>query len=214
MKKIIIFDCDGVIIDSLEIFMSAFVSACVKSGYKQISSREAFLNLFDGNLYDGMIMVGISKNDIPTILDNLKINFLRYQEEISLFQGIKDMLTQLANENIIYIVTSNISSIVENLLISKGINTFEKVIGAEKETSKVKKIQRIKAKHPNYSYFYVGDTKGDMVEGRLAGAQTIAVLWGWHDINKLKEAIPDFIVNTPQDLTNTIKNYNQIYSIT
>lgn len=207
MKKIIIFDCDGVIIDSLETFMSGFISACKKLGYDQVSTKKSFLKLFDGNLYEGMKNADINRNDIPKILENLKTNLMQTQGEVKLFRGIKHTLIQLAELNKIYIITSNISSVVRNFLSSHGVKTFEEVIGAEKETSKVKKIESIKKKYPNHVYFYVGDTKGDMVEGRLADAQTIAVLWGWHDKNKLKEGNPSFTAKNPQELIKIIKNY-------
>ena len=48
--------------------------------------------------------------------------------------------------------------------------------------------------------FYVGDTKGDMIEGRQAGAVTLAVTWGWHSAEKLTEGTPDNMVLTPVEL--------------
>ena len=48
--------------------------------------------------------------------------------------------------------------------------------------------------------YYVGDTKGDMIEGKKAGALTVAVTWGWHTREKLADASPDHMVHTPAEL--------------
>ena len=52
MENILIFDYDGVIVDSLDIFMKDLISACKKNGFNQISTKDIFLNLFDGNMYE------------------------------------------------------------------------------------------------------------------------------------------------------------------
>ena len=52
--------------------------------------------------------------------------------------------------------------------------------------------------------FYVGDTKGDMIEGKQAGAVTVAVTWGWHSTEKLTEGSPDYMVHTPTELKNLL----------
>jgi phosphoglycolate phosphatase-like HAD superfamily hydrolase len=48
--------------------------------------------------------------------------------------------------------------------------------------------------------WFVGDTVGDMVEGRAAGVGTIAVAWGWHAAAQLAGAAPDHLVAVPADL--------------
>jgi len=55
--------------------------------------------------------------------------------------------------------------------------------------------------------WYVGDTVGDIVEGKAAGVRTIAagvrtiaVGWGWHDAERLLGASPDYLAQTPADL--------------
>ena len=75
------------------------------------------------------------------------------------------------------------------------------VLGAEKERSKAIKIGDTMARHINQPAYYVGDTSGDIIEGKRAGAMTVAVTWGWHDVEKLEEASPDFIVSSPAELT-------------
>jgi phosphoglycolate phosphatase len=48
--------------------------------------------------------------------------------------------------------------------------------------------------------WFVGDTVGDMLEGRAAGVGTIAVGWGWHTVAQLAGAAPDHLVGEPADL--------------
>ncbi len=50
----------------------------------------------------------------------------------------------------------------------------------------------------------VGDTKIDVEEGKNAGCWTVAVLTGTQKLEFLKEAHPDFIVNSVQDLPRVI----------
>ncbi len=195
------------IADSLEIFMKKVITACKKHGSSQITTKEDFLNLFDDNLYASLIERGISKETIPKLIEDFQIG-LEEQRKIKLFNGIKEMLIKLAKNNKVIIITSNVTKVVEESLKLKNIDCFEEVIGADKETSKVKKIEAVKFKYKNNEYFYIGDTKGDIIEGRKAGIKTIAVTWGWHGEKKLKEEKPDFIVHSPQELLELFKNLN------
>jgi len=56
------------------------------------------------------------------------------------------------------------------------------------------------ARYPGLSAYYIGDTRGDMIEGRKAGAITVAALWGWHAVKKLEEGAPDHFVRSPEAL--------------
>lgn len=46
----------------------------------------------------------------------------------------------------------------------------------------------------------VGDSIGDFSQGRQAGVRTIAVTWGFHPEGLLRDALPDYIVRSPQEL--------------
>ncbi|HAF17094.1 MAG TPA: haloacid dehalogenase, partial [Peptococcaceae bacterium] len=84
---------------------------------------------------------------------------------------------------------------------NNGITEFEDIVGAEKEKSKVKKIRRAMKSYPSDISYYIGDTAGDMIEAREAGAKTIAVSWGYQSAERLKKADPDYLVNSPEELT-------------
>jgi phosphoglycolate phosphatase len=205
MEKIIIFDYDGVIVDSLDVYEKAVVSAFNKNGFNQINSRESFLALFDGNFFESAVKIGIPPEKMPAIIKELEPKLLSLQNDLKLFDGIREVLAELSKNTKIYIATSNLTNVVKTYLESQNITSFEEIIGADRETSKVKKIENIKAKYPDSEIFYVGDTKGDMIEGKLAGAKTIAVAWGWHDIGRLQEGKPDYIAKKPSDLLPIVK---------
>lgn len=200
MEKIIIFDYDGVIVDSLDAYEDAVLAVFKKHGITQINSRETFLDLFEDNFFASAKKLGVSSEKMPEIVKELEPELISLQSNLRLFDGMREMLGKLAGKCRLYIVTSNLSSVVEAYLKSQNISGFEEIIGAEKETSKAKKIEAIKAKYPKCEIFYVGDTKGDMIEGKKAGAKTIGVAWGWHGADRLKEGEPDYIAEKPGEL--------------
>src|SRR4030042_5380913 len=209
MEKVIIFDYDGVIVDSLDSYEEAVIATFQKNGCNQINSRESFLELFDNNFFESAIKVGIPREKIPAILKELEMNLQPLQTKLKLFDGIREVLAQLEKKCKIYIMTSNLTDIVKTHLKLQNITAFEDIIGADKEVSKIKKLEKIKLKYPNSEFFYVGDTKGDMIEGELAGAKTIAVTWGWHDAGRLKEGNPDYMVSKPSEILKILKIYGQ-----
>ena len=192
------------IVDSFEIFMKNFTAACKFNNIKISINKKLFLNLFEHNFYESLLKF-TSKEKIPKVIEYLQEASLKSQNNLKVFKGTNKMLKELAKDNKLIIITSNTTKAVKEFLNIKNLNYFEEVIGADKETSKVKKIIYIKSIFKNYQYFYVGDTKGDIIEGKKAGIRTIAVTWGWHNIDKLKEQNLDYIVNSPQELINIFK---------
>lgn len=205
MKKVIIFDFDGVIVDSLDVYEKAVISVFQKNGFSQINSRKSFLALFDGNFFEGLIRIGgVSSEKIPALIKELNPKLQSLQGELKLFNGIREVLLELSSKCKIYIATSNFTDVVKSYLRSQRMENFESIVGGDQEKSKVKKIENIAAKHPGKEIFYVGDTKGDMIEGKRAGAKTIAVTWGWHDTKRLKEGNLDYIASKPSEILSII----------
>lgn len=188
------------IVGFLDAYEKAVASVFKKHGIDKIDSRRSFLSLFDGNFFESAAKVGIPPEKMPEIVKELEPQLQSLQSGLKIFDGMRETLAELSQKCKIFVVTSNLSSVVEAYFQPRGITGFEEIVGAEKETSKVKKIENIKAKYPDREVFYVGDTKGDMIEGRQAGAKTIAVAWGWHDVDRLKEGKPDYVVNKPSEL--------------
>jgi len=197
--RLIMFDYDGVIVDSLAVFVENFGAACRAHGLDLGSPRD-LVGLFDSNVYESMAARGLSAGTIDKILQDYEVRQNACLEDLALFAGMAVVLNRIARHHKVVIITSNLSVPTARILARAGIRGIEAVIGADQEKSKIKKIVRTKSRYPDLPAFYVGDTKGDMLEGRQAGARTVAVAWGWHDVAKLQEGVPDYLVYTPVEL--------------
>ena len=195
------FDYDGVIVDSFEIFTSTFMEACRAGGYDGFENTASLMDLLNGNFYEAMSQRGLSARQIDAIVAHaFQLEVQRHASEVKLFRGMRDLLLRLSQRHLLTVITSNFSSIVQCFLEKERLFCFADVLGGETEKSKVKKIEKTMARYPDLPAFYVGDTSGDMVEGKKAGAATVAVTWGWHGAEKIRCAAPDFTVHTPAEL--------------
>jgi phosphoglycolate phosphatase len=200
MNALVMFDYDGVIVDSFELFSACFMKACHQNKFYKLNSREKVLALFETNIFEAMLDFGLDENSINRILETFKSDIDAYQNDLRMFDGMPDTLKKISENNKIVIITSNVTGAAKRVLQNNGVSCFEDVLGAEKEKSKVKKIRQTMARYPGLPAYYIGDTKGDMIEGRKAGAITVAALWGWHAVKKLEEGSPDHLVPSPKAL--------------
>ncbi len=200
MVRILLFDYDGVLIDSLDIFMNHFIAACQNKGFTQIKDKSSFLGLFNKNLYESMLEAGMDLEDILHVINQVRDGLLKDQHKLRLFPGIKNTISRLAEDNELFVVTSNESNVVDAFLQSQKVSEFVGIYGSDKGGSKVDKILRIKPHFPDGDFYYIGDTIGDIDEGRKADVSTIAVAWGWHDASLLAAKKPDYLINSPEDL--------------
>lgn len=201
MKNLVMFDYDGVIVDSFDIFTSSFMEACSKSSYCHIESKASLMELFNGNLFEGMKTLGMDSRKIDHTLKIFQEIISEHLDTVTLFSGMAEAIKTISFNNHIFVITSNVSPVVIQVLSRNGVDFVEDVLGAEKERSKTNKIKKTMARYANRPAYYIGDTIGDIIEGKKAGALTVAVTWGWHETENLEKASPDFMVSSPVELT-------------
>lgn len=202
---IIIFDYDGVIADSLDYVISLYNDLSSKYGLPKLKNQEEFTELFDGNFFEGLKENGIDLKVSQELLPEMADQMAQNADKTPVFKGVKKVLEELSQNYKLMIITSNLSRVIESALEKNDIKVIEEVVGADKEKSKVRKIKRIEKKYPESKIYYVGDTTGDIYEGREAGVTTVAVSWGFHSGKKMNSSRPDYLVNKPEELLDIFK---------
>ncbi len=210
MKKLVIFDFDGVIIDSFDAWYKINVSAFKESLGKTFTKRQ-YRDCYMDELVKGFRKFSGSEKNYQKLKNFKKAHkeefFLKYFSKVKLFPFTKLLIAKLKKLNVkLVIVTSSTNPIgVINLLKRFKLNKIFTVVSSSEGESKVIHLKRILAKFkrkPKDAYF-ITDTCNDIKWGKEVGLKTIAVLWGYHNKQTLNKAKPDFIV----------KNYKEIYEI-
>lgn len=198
------FDYDGVIVDSLEVFHTALAAVCAAHGCPALADRETFLRLFDTNMVEGLRAAGLPTADLVPVLTELGARLTAGAGGYSLFPGMAEALRRLTDAGPVYVITSNLTAVVAAFLRQQRIRGITDILGSDKEPSKQRKIRQIVSKHPDATHFYVGDTLGDMLEARAAGVRPVAVTWGWHTPERLAVGHPALLATSPQVLVSRL----------
>lgn len=203
--SLVMFDYDGVIADSLDAHVKSFLAAFRDNGCTKVNTAQDVLDLYEDNVYRSMAALDLSEEEIDRILESYKVKQEFLLDQIQLFPQIRELFSDLVTAgHRVYIITSNMAEAVSGVLSKREISGVEKVIGLETAKSKIKKIHMAMGWHPELKAYYVGDTKGDIYEGRQAGAATVGVAWGWHGPDKLLESRPDHLIYAPGELIQLI----------
>ncbi|MFA5180940.1 MAG: HAD family hydrolase [Syntrophales bacterium] len=203
-KKLFLLDFDGVLVDSLDVYHRA-VSWCLeKIGTPIIKTQEEYVALFEDNFYAAMAKKGVDLDAFSGALREYASD-VDYYEDVKPFSAVLPVLEELCGNNILAIISSNSSQAIRKILARFRYNgCFQDILGSEFHLSKKTKIDHAVATYgiSRENTYYVGDTSGDVREGKAAGVKTIAVTWGWHSRELLAAAQPDFLIDNPEELKN------------
>lgn len=201
MDSLFLFDFDGVLADSLDLYADAVARCLERIGTPIVKGKEDYLDLFDGNFYESMAARGVDlaafAQAAKEILPMIDYNAMKP------FSGLIPVLAALQKDHILAVVSSNGSGTIRKMLARFGFDPyFREVFGFEFLFSKKEKIGHALEKFGilREKAFYIGDTAGDILEARSAGIRSVAVTWGWHDRERLLAVRPDFLIDTPGGL--------------
>lgn len=207
MKKLVIFDLDGTLLNSIEDLGHATNYALEKCGYPShpISA------------YTGMVGNGVKKlieRALPSGLDTdeeverLRVFFKEYYEShctdhTAPYPGIPRLLAELRARDIKVAVASNkYQAAVERLVDFYFHDIDWAAVEGQKEGIPVKPDPSIvfeilsKSPTPKAEVLYVGDSGVDMETARRACVDSVGVTWGFRPMTELKAYHADHIVNT------------------
>jgi phosphoglycolate phosphatase len=201
MKSLFLFDFDGVLADSLDLYADAVARCLERIGTPIVKGKEDYLSLFDGNFYESMAARGV---DLVAFAQAAKeiLPAINY-DAMRPFSGLIPILAALQKDHTLAVVSSNGSKTIRKMLVRFGFDPyFREIFGFDFLFSKKEKIDHALEKYGilREKAFYIGDTAGDILEARAAGIRSVAVTWGWHDRERLLAVHPDFLIDTPEGL--------------
>ena len=194
--KLIMFDFDGVIADSLEDQSRAFVDTLRSHGLDELATRSTFLDFTETNWFEALAQADVPESVVAAIEDAFAT-----APSPDLFPEMAEVIGRLGAAHPVVVITSSRTADVEAILDENGVSGVAEVIGGDVEPSKTRKIRSARERYgESLPAWYVCDTVGDVHEARDAGAVTVGVAWGWHGEERLLRAEPDQMARRPADL--------------
>lgn len=201
-KPVILFDFDGVILDSYSVAFSFNQSRC------DHYDHDSYRALFRGNVND------MARNShTPECKRNDEGYFEAYgphMEGAIFFEGAEEFIRRLAKSYRLIIISSCTTDLITRSLAKHGVEKeFVEILGNDVAESKVEKIKDVFKGYellPEKTIF-ITDTVGDVREAREAGVAAIAVTWGYHSVEWLREANPLHLVHSIAELESAIDDF-------
>ena len=203
-NKIILFDFDGVIVDSFDIAFE--VQKIVHPGL----TKDDYRGFFNGNVNDWTDGFSLERDEAEKINQEFWRLYIPRMNQVKVVAGIKDIIVELDKIYNLIIVSSCMTSSIRELMKRYDmVSHFDEIMGNDVHTSKIEKIRMVFEKHnvePDNCVF-VTDTLGDIKEATFTEVKSIGVAWGFQDKENLLKGDPFRIAEKPEELISIISEY-------
>ncbi len=211
--KLIIFDLDGTVLDTLEDLADSVNYALRYHNQPERSIKE--IRDFVGNGIRRLIDLSVPENCEKDISDSVFELFKAYYKEHSCdktkpYEGIIPFLTLLKSKGLQTAVVSNKADFAVKSLVEKYFGGLFTYSAGEKEG--VPRKPAPDAVFNVIDYFgvapedtvYIGDSEVDIETARNAGIDSVIVTWGFRDADMLVQSGAKKMVSDIQGLKNEI----------
>lgn len=216
MYKLVIFDLDGTLLDTMQDLANAVNHALSACGIRTIDVDECRKLVGHGvkNLLRGSLPAEHRTEETLTRME--KEFFPYYTEHMSDFtrpyEGIPEVLQKLSEKGISLAVASNKFQKGTEELVSKffGEINFVKVLGQrdgypiKPDAGVVFEAMKSAPDIAKDDVLYCGDSDVDMQTGNNAGVRTLGVTWGFRTREQLEANNPWKIIDTVPEIVSSV----------
>ena len=218
IKKLVLFDYDGTIVDSAKMIVKGAIEAFRMCGLPDPDPNKVRENIGKplATALDAYAPKGYEVN--PEMISNAYRKWYAEQGRLGLqdeplFPGMFKLINDLKINKEFHIgVATNKSRIALNNGLKKHnlINIFDITLTMDEAKAKPDPDMAIQAMSmlniEKKSTIIVGDTINDIGLGVNAGINSIGVAWGYNSIEMLRNEGADFIIKDSEELFDTIIN--------
>lgn len=217
MKKLVIFDLDGTLLNTIEDLAHAANHALTECGFPthDVASYPFFVGNGVGRLLERVLPM--DHRDAATIA-RVRSVFQEYYDRhlydyTHPYSGIEDLLDDLASRGVKFAVASNKYQAATSALIAhffprlpfEAVHGMRPDIPAKPDPSIVFGVLR-DVPTPKADVIYVGDSGVDMETARRACVESVGVTWGFRPVGELRQFLAEHIITEPYQLLSLINN--------
>ena len=213
MKKTVIFDLDGTLLNTLDDLADSTNYALSKFGYptRTIDEVRQFVGNGVAKLIERAIPEGKNNPNFEKCLAIFKENYAQNMyNKTAPYNGIIEMLSNLKSRGIKIAVVSNKFDLAVKELCKKYFEGFIDFAAGENEAQGIKKKPAPDTVISVLNKFnfapedavYVGDSDVDIMTAKNSKMPCISVTWGFRDEKFLLENGATILINAPSEIYN------------
>ena len=205
-SKLIVFDFDGTLADTLDALLRIVNRLAPEFKYQQISTEQvdSFKYL---SPWEVIKLSKVSLWKLPFLLKRVKAEFPLEVRNVRLFPGVIELLISLKSRGYrLGIVSSNSEANIRSLLNQNHLEDIFEFVTTASTFGKGKVIERMIKKYncSKSNVIYIGDEIRDIQAARSIQIPIVAVGWGFNAPTTLIDKDPDFLITQPKGLLNAL----------
>lgn len=200
--KTLIFDFDGTLVDSMQLYVRGFNEVGADFGLPKID-RHNLQEMKQSSVQDLMKKYGIGPLKLAKLIFTVNKNIRQEIAAVNFFPKIKPLLVKLSKKYQLGILTSNHIENVEDFLKKQdfeGIFDFvyasKNLFGKDKVLSSLLKKYRLNKEE----VLYFGDEVRDIEACQKMQVKIVAVTWGFNEKSLLVSKKPDYLFSSPDEI--------------
>lgn len=208
MKKAVIFDLDGTLLNTLDDLKDSVNVALKEQGLPERTLEE--VRQFVGNgihkLIERAVPEGVTSENVEQVFGTFRSYYMEHcQDKTCAYPGIQELLAELTSREISMAIVSNKADAAVKELAKQYFSEITVAIGERDGIARkpapdsVFEALRLLGVSKEDA-LYVGDSDVDVATAKNAGLPCVAVTWGFREEEFLRSLKPENIIHKPEEL--------------